>query len=58
MLDSKALAGIPLIPANTAPPAPDYPMACTVSRGHVPVVRHRRRERLDLEGSGACRAFW
>ncbi|WP_316233979.1 polysaccharide deacetylase [Bradyrhizobium sp. SZCCHNR1098] len=25
MLDSKALAGIPLIPANTAPPAPDYP---------------------------------
>src|SRR5258705_11993290 len=25
MLDSKALASIPLIPANTAPPAPDYP---------------------------------
>ncbi len=25
MLDSKALAGIPLIPANLAPPAPDYP---------------------------------
>jgi hypothetical protein len=25
MLDSKALASIPLIPANTAPPAPAYP---------------------------------
>jgi peptidoglycan-N-acetylglucosamine deacetylase len=25
MLDSKALAGIPLVPANLAPPAPDYP---------------------------------
>src|SRR5260370_410214 len=25
MLDSKALASIPLIPANTAPPAPNYP---------------------------------
>src|ERR1700730_18106209 len=25
MLDSKALASIPLVPANTAPPAPDYP---------------------------------
>ena len=25
MLDSKALASIPLIPANTAPPAPHYP---------------------------------
>jgi len=25
MLDSKSLASIPLIPANTAPPAPDYP---------------------------------
>jgi hypothetical protein len=25
MLDSKALAGIPLLPANTAGPAPDYP---------------------------------
>jgi len=25
MQDSKALASIPLVPANTAPPAPDYP---------------------------------
>ena len=25
MLDSKALASIPLVPSNTAPPAPDYP---------------------------------
>ena len=25
MLDSKALASIPLVPANTAPPAPIYP---------------------------------
>ena len=25
MLDSKALASIPLVPANTAAPAPDYP---------------------------------
>ena len=25
MLDSKALQSIPLVPANTAPPAPNYP---------------------------------